>query len=87
MQFALRPYQEAFVEAVDRGWGEYQRQLGVMATGCGKTLCFATLAAREAGRGSRTMVIAHRDELLDQARDKILKVTGLVAGPPRWMSK
>jgi len=73
----LRPYQTAAVEAVERGWGEFQRQLVVMPTGVGKTICFAHLAAREAARGGNTMILAHRDELLQQAQDKIRVAVGM----------
>ena len=44
---------------------------------CGKTICFAKVAERVATQGKRTLILAHRGELLDQARDKIAKVTGL----------
>ena len=40
----------------------------VLPTGCGKTLVFASLIAR---RGGSALVLAHRDELLRQAAEKI----------------
>lgn len=65
----LRPYQTEAIErtlaASARG---VRRQLGVAATGLGKTIVFASLA-RE--MGCRTLVLAHRDELVSQAVDKI----------------
>ncbi len=70
----LRPYQ---IEAVDRvfaGWETSRSVLGVAATGTGKTIIFASIIARHPGR---TMVIAHREELIFQAADKIKRVTGL----------
>jgi superfamily II DNA or RNA helicase len=45
-------------------------------TGGGKTIVFGELIKRFLPRG-RVMVIAHREELLDQARDKIQAVTGI----------
>ena len=48
-----------------------------MATGTGKTVTFAEIARRAAMHGGRTLVLAHRGELLDQAADKITKLTGL----------
>ena len=74
----LRPYQSEAVEAIFGEWGSGRRQtLLVQATGTGKTVVFATVAGRIAAHGGRTLVLAHRGELLDQARDKIRKVTGL----------
>jgi superfamily II DNA or RNA helicase len=66
---ALRPYQEeaiAAVEAaVERG---VSRPMIVLPTGTGKTGAFAALIAR---RDGSALVLAHRDELLRQAADKL----------------
>ena len=51
--------------AVERG---VQRPMVVCPTGTGKTICFASLIAR---RGGSALVLAHRDELLRQAAEKI----------------
>lgn len=48
-----------------------RKQLGVAATGLGKTVMFCALAER---RGGRALVIAHRDELVTQAAAKVLEV-------------
>jgi superfamily II DNA or RNA helicase len=76
-KFELRPYQQEAVAAVIKGFDEFKRQLLVCPTGGGKTLIFARLA--EHYQPKRTLVIAHREELLQQAQDKILAATGLVA--------
>lgn len=74
----LRPYQHEAVESVFREWGSGNRRtLLVQATGTGKTVVFATIAGRIAAHGGRTLVLAHRGELLEQARDKVRAVTGL----------
>lgn len=66
---SLRPYQHEAVDAVqaavERG---VQRPMVVLPTGCGKTVLFAALIAR---RGGSALVLAHRDELLRQAAEKI----------------
>ena len=49
--------------------------LGVMPTGTGKTIVFASII-RKLFPG-RVMVVAHRQELIWQAREKIQRVTGL----------
>lgn len=72
----LRPYQQRAVEAVQRGWGEWKSQLGVAATGAGKTIMFSHLAAAEAGR---TLILAHRKELIHQAVTKLHDATGIFA--------
>lgn len=75
---ALRPYQQEAVEAVFREWGSgHHRTLLVQATGTGKTVCFAEVVRRVAERGGRSLVLAHRGELLEQAADKIGRMTGL----------
>lgn len=50
---------------------EVTKQTIVMPTGCGKTVTFAALAKE---MNVRTLILAHRDELLEQAIDKIQMV-------------
>jgi superfamily II DNA or RNA helicase len=65
----LRPYQEAALTAIDKAETEGNRkQMLVLPTGAGKTIVFASLINR---RGARALVLAHRDELIQQAVDKI----------------
>lgn len=72
MKLQLRDYQHdthtKIAEAEARGC---RRQLVVAATGLGKTVIFAALAEQ---RGGRTLVLAHRDELIAQAAAKVLEV-------------
>ena len=67
-----RKYQIEAVNAVakarERG---VMRQLISLPTGTGKTIVFALLAKR---LNVRTLILAHREELLLQARDKMLQV-------------
>ena len=64
-----RPYQyeavAALLAATARG---VQRPLLVLPTGTGKTIVFALLVQRRRGR---SLILAHRDELLQQAVDKL----------------
>jgi superfamily II DNA or RNA helicase len=83
-QFKLRDYQAACLEAIDAAWAEgMTRILAVLATGCGKTVIFSHVAqkevAAEVGNGGRVLIIAHTDELLDQAADKLYRATGIEA--------
>lgn len=81
-----RAYQLDAIEAAEAGWNQFQRQLGVAATGAGKTIMFSHLAKRQNGR---TLILAHREELVGQAVDKLRKATGISAsverGPHRAM--
>lgn len=80
----LRSYQVEAVESIFREWGSGRRRtLLCMATGTGKTICIAKVAERVASHGGRTLVLAHRGELLDQARDKIASATGLACSVER----
>src|SRR2546428_2425060 len=55
----------ALLPAAARG---VQRPLLVLPTGTGKTIIFALLVQR---RGGRALILAHRDELIQQAVDKL----------------
>ena len=70
----LRPFQEDAVEAILNQWRHVDATMAVLPTGTGKTICFAEVIRRY---GKRALVIAHRQELVDQAADKIHRVTGL----------
>lgn len=65
----LRPYQEEALAAVRRELEAAASTLLVLPTGCGKTVVMAKLAS-EWGRGN-VLLLAHRIELLEQARDKL----------------
>lgn len=73
-QLPLRPYQEQAVNAVEAAYRRgVTRPLVVLPTGAGKTVCFAHLVTRRPGR---SLIIAHRDELLMQAAAKLAAVSG-----------
>lgn len=80
----LRDYQREAIDAVFAAWaGGMQRPAIVLPTGAGKTVVFASLikefwgrqsaraTALTEGGASRVIVLAHRDELVDQAIAKI----------------
>jgi superfamily II DNA or RNA helicase len=79
----LRSYQH---EALDGGRGfpgvygaleEHGSALLVLPTGTGKTTVFARVAERYARRGERVLILAHRSELIEQARRRLLADTGM----------
>ena len=71
--FKLRPYQLEAVRAINDKWSEWNRELLVLPTGCGKTVVFNTVAHQ---RDGNTLILAHRDELIEQARDKYFAMYG-----------
>lgn len=75
--FELRPYQEQAIAAINEHWREWLRELLVLPTGCGKTVVFNTIAHERPGN---TLILAHRDELIEQARDKYARMFGDMPG-------
>lgn len=73
----LRPYQVEAVNAIREKWGEWNKELLVLPTGCGKTVVFNTVAHEQKGN---VLILAHRDELIEQARDKYNKMFGVMPG-------
>lgn len=73
----LRPYQLEVVEKTEAGWESFSKQLVVLPTGGGKTIVFSHLAARR--QPERTLILAHREELIDQAIAKLHAATGIRA--------
>lgn len=65
----LRPYQENCLQAINDS--EERSLLVSLPTGSGKTLVFSELIRR---RGGTALILAHRDELLAQAADKLRMV-------------
>ena len=64
-----RPYQSEALKKILKSWENgITRQLVSLPTGCGKTIIFGLVA--EALR-KRTLILAHREELLYQAEQKI----------------
>jgi len=70
----LRPYQQEAYEVTLKKFEETDTALCVMATGLGKTIYFSHIADHFRKTG-RIMIIAHREELIFQAQDKIQRIT------------
>ena len=72
----LRPYQKEAHDCILESFETHDTALCVMATSLGKTIVASHVIKyfREFGR---IMVVAHREELITQAQDKIHKVTGV----------
>lgn len=84
MPISLRDYQLECVEAVEAAFERGSRRLlAVLPTGGGKTIVFSEVIRRR--QDKPTLILAHRDELLEQAGAKLAEVapelamsTGLV---------
>jgi superfamily II DNA or RNA helicase len=74
----LRPYQLEAINAIFKKWLEYDRLLTVWPTGAGKTIGFAHVALSRIARGP-VLILAHRDELIDQAINKLYLAVGIQA--------
>ena len=73
----LRPYQEDALAAILKSLGEGGNSLAVLPTGSGKTIIFSNVA--KAMLPGRTLILAHREELIDQAISKLHAATGIYA--------
>ena len=72
MTVTLRPYQREALEAVVRNEAKgISKQLVVLPTGAGKTVLFSNLPVLRSN-SLPMLVLAHRAELLEQARNKIM---------------
>lgn len=80
----LRPYQSDCVDAIEAGFKQFDRQLAVLPTGGGKTIIFSHLANRCPGR---TLILAHRGELIEQAHAKLRTATGIFASVEKAESR
>ncbi|CAJ0902989.1 16800_t:CDS:2, partial [Entrophospora sp. SA101] len=76
----LRPYQEECIEVCLEKFknGKIRRQVVSLPVGSGKTVIFSNLIKRiepPFKEAKKVLVIAHREELIDQARSQISKVS------------
>jgi len=69
----LRKYQQEAVDAVLNEFEKVRKTIVIMATGLGKTQIFSEIARRTKGN---ILVLAHRTELVKQARDRLTAITG-----------
>lgn len=93
--FTPRPYQTEAIEAVWRGFRvdkpPKRRQLGIAATGAGKTSMFVLLAKRflesDAARKPKTLILTDQADLIDQTVAAARTIAGFYAdveqGPER----
>ena len=73
----LRPYQVECVSKIEESFLEFSRVLVTLFTGAGKTIIFSEIANKYIKSGKKVLILAHREELLDQAADKMMKFHGV----------
>lgn len=66
MKIQDRKYQSDYVTALAEGFKTHQRQVFRLDTGGGKTVVFCNIALRAAQRGTKTLILTHREELFTQ---------------------
>jgi superfamily II DNA or RNA helicase len=68
----LRPYQERFINNIAAKLSTHRKVVAQLATGGGKTVCFAAICDRFTARNSTDiLILVHREELLAQATKAI----------------
>ena len=70
----LRPYQKVAVSDACKALDKHGNTLVVAPTGAGKTIMLSALVGERHKKGKRVLVIQHRDELVEQNKDKFEKV-------------
>jgi superfamily II DNA or RNA helicase len=73
----LRPYQREAANAAWKAFKEFRKQLMVLPTGSGKTVIFARMAGHPELQPA--LILAHRDELVNQAVERLKETTGIEA--------
>lgn len=77
----LRDYQQRCLDSIDSLHTQgYNRLLAVLFTGAGKTTIFSEYSRRKVEDGGKVVILAHRDELIRQAADRLWGQCGIRAG-------
>ncbi len=74
------PYQAELINDTLISLSKHRRTLTQLPTGGGKTVIFNDVARRCVNKGYKVLVIAHREELILQPREKLYNSCGIVAG-------
>ena len=70
----LRPRQQEFANKSVAALKEHGNTLGIAPTGAGKTLILSKVTGGIIQKKQKALILAHRDELTSQNRDKFLKI-------------
>lgn len=72
----LRDYQVESIDNARIALKNGQSTLVVMATGLGKTVVMIDMIRSCLSKGGRAMLVAHREELIEQPRGRIVTTLG-----------
>lgn len=76
MTLILRPYQQDVISQVCQAWERGNRKVMLqLPTGGGKTIAFSAIVRHALKSNLKCLVLAHREELINQAVDKIESIT------------
>lgn len=78
--YDLRDYQETLVKGIFEAWTHNPRVMAQLPTGGGKTIVFSAIASEFIKRGEKVLLLAHREELITQAADKLETITASPVG-------
>ncbi len=79
--YKLRDYQkELIIKTFNHLQSGQRRIMMQLPTGAGKTVVFSAIAAEFVARGEGVLVVAHREELLLQAQEKLASVANVPVG-------
>ena len=80
-KYKLRNYQEELISRIEASWKKGNRRILLqLATGAGKTIVFSYLVKKFLEENIRTLVVAHKKELITQAYEKLTQISGWEAG-------
>ena len=72
VMISLRPYQQQIVDEVRAEYRRGNKRVALVSpTGSGKTRIFAHIVRGAVERGKRTLILAHREELIQQISDAL----------------
>lgn len=81
LAYKLRDYQTELIQKVMSSWARGHRRVMLqLPTGGGKTVVFSMIAHEFLNRDMGVLVLAHRQELITQATEKLESVSGLPVG-------
>lgn len=78
--FSLRDYQLDLVRKIYVSWKQQRRVLAQLPTGGGKTVIFGKITQDFTDRDKKVLILAHREELIVQAAQKLEAITNCEVG-------